>query len=120
MASLLLVDADRNFREALAIALRLDGLEVEAAASADEALERLARRGFDLCVVDAHLAGVEEVLETACARGARAVVTGPYPELLERAVRRHPRAEALAKPFPPAALASRALAGAGRARLGPR
>jgi DNA-binding NtrC family response regulator len=94
--SFLIVDEDRNFREALAIALRLDGHEAAVAASAEDARARLAARTFACCVVDAHLAGADAVLEAA---GAVAVATGPYPELLARAAARHPHAAILAKPF---------------------
>jgi DNA-binding NtrC family response regulator len=97
--SVLIVDEDRNFREALAIALRLDGHEVAVAASSEEARARLAGRPFDCCVVDAHLEGADAVLESAAAAGAVAVATGPYPELLAKAASRHPHAAMLAKPF---------------------
>ncbi len=97
----LIVDGDRNFREALAIALRLDGHDVEVESSADDALARVgvAFPRFDCCVVDAHLAGADALLEGARHAGARTVVTGPYADLLDHARRRHPGAEALPKPF---------------------
>jgi DNA-binding NtrC family response regulator len=97
--SVLIVDEDRNFREALAIALRLDGHEVAVAASPEEARARLAARRFGCCVVDAHLAGADAILEAAATAGAVAVATGPYPELLAKAAARHPHAAMLAKPF---------------------
>jgi DNA-binding NtrC family response regulator len=103
-SSFLIVDADRNFREALAIALRLDGHEVQAADSSDDGLARLCRGGIRCCVVDAHLAGADELLAAAASAGVRVVVTGPYPELLAFAAQRHPGAEPLPKPFGPAAL----------------
>lgn len=98
-SSFLIVDEDRNFREALAIALRLDGHDATVAATSEEARTHLASRPFACCVVDVRLAGADTVLEAAAATGARAVVTGPYAELLEAARARHPRAAALAKPF---------------------
>jgi DNA-binding NtrC family response regulator len=98
-ASFLIVDEDRNFREAVAIALRLDGHEAVAAATGDEARLRLAARLFTCCVVDAHLAEADQVLETVVASGARAVATGPYPELLAAVAARHPTIATLAKPF---------------------
>jgi ActR/RegA family two-component response regulator len=97
MASFLLVDADRNFREALAIALRLDGHQVAVTASVEEALAQVG--AVSCCVVDAHLAGADALLEAAARTGVRRVVTGPYPELLAHAARRHPGAEPLPKPF---------------------
>jgi DNA-binding NtrC family response regulator len=98
MSSFLIADADRNFREALAIALRLDGHLVQVAGSAADALARLGDGGISCCVVDAHLAGADALVEAARAR-MRVVITGPYPDLLAHAVRRHPGAEPLAKPF---------------------
>ncbi|ABS28331.1 response regulator receiver protein [Anaeromyxobacter sp. Fw109-5] len=105
MASFLIVDADRNFREAIAIALRLDGHTAVVVASADEALARIGHGPLDCCVVDAHLLGADEVLEAAGAAGARTVVTGPHEDLLAHAARRHPLAQPLAKPFAADALA---------------
>lgn len=98
-SSFLIADEDRNFREVLAIALRLDGHDVAVASSSDEARALLAARRFACCAVDAHLAGADAVLEAADAAGALAVATGPYPELLAAAAARHPRAALLAKPF---------------------
>jgi DNA-binding NtrC family response regulator len=106
MASFLIVDSDRNFREALAIALRLDGHAVTGAATADEALAQLERGGHACCVVDAHLWDADAVLDAAARAGIRTILTGPYADLLAHAARRHPFAEALAKPFPAAALAA--------------
>src|SRR5512140_1363527 len=97
--SFLIVDEDRNFREAVAIALRLDGHEAVAAATGDEARLRLAARLFTCCVVDAHLAEADEVLQAVVASGARAVATGPYPEVLAAVAARHPGIATLAKPF---------------------
>jgi DNA-binding NtrC family response regulator len=105
MASFLIVDPDRNFREALAIALRLDGHAVTGASTADEALAQLERGGHACCVVDAHLWDVEAVLGAASRAGIRTILTGPYADVLAHAARRHPFAEPLAKPFPAAVLA---------------
>jgi len=100
----LLVDADRNFREALAIALRLEGHTVAAAATAEEGLERIAGGGVSCCVVDALLTQSDTVLAAAVAAGVRVIVTATYPDLLASAGRRNPRAETLLKPYTPAAL----------------
>ncbi len=102
--SFLLVDADRNFREALAIALRLDGHTVAAAEDAEQALAYLAAGGVRCCLVDALLVQADAVLAAAIAAGLRTVVTTSHPDLLARAARRNPRAEMLLKPFAPIAL----------------
>ncbi len=59
MAAFLIVDEDRNFRDALAIGLRLDGHRALAVGDAEEARARLRDGGFDCCVVDAHLADAD-------------------------------------------------------------
>jgi DNA-binding NtrC family response regulator len=115
MASFLIVDEDRNFREALAIALRLEGHEVAATADAASAAQRLARGSVDCCLVDAHLRGADAVLEAASRAGVRAFATGPYPELLEAAAARHPRAGILPKPLRAADVAAFAPHGSGAA-----
>ena len=107
MPALVVVDADRNFREALAIALRLDGFVVTAAGNADEALERLRRGGVSACVVDVHLPGADAVAEAATRARLRLVLVGPHAELLALAARRYPGAEALAKPVLAAELEAR-------------
>jgi DNA-binding NtrC family response regulator len=99
MSSFLIVDADRNFREALAISLRLDGHTVKGADTPEQALECLRSAAIDCCVVDAHLWDADAVLDAAALAGVRTVVTGPHADLLALAARRHPRAEALPKPF---------------------
>ena len=97
--SFLIVDEDRNFREALAIALRLDGHDATVASSSDEARALIAAHRFTCCAVDAHLAGADALLEAAAAACASAVAMGPYPDLLAAAAARHPHAATLAKPF---------------------
>jgi DNA-binding NtrC family response regulator len=95
----LLVDVDRNFREALAIALRLEGHEVLTASEAQEALAHLQLGGVGCCVVDWAVEGTDALLNAAARSGVRTVVTGVHPSLVSSAARRHPRSEALAKPF---------------------
>jgi DNA-binding NtrC family response regulator len=107
MPAFLILDGDRNFRDALAIALRLDGHLALATGDPAYARAQLAARAFDCCIVDAHLAGADALLESAASAGLRAFATGPYPELLAASTRRHPHAEALAKPFRPSDLAAR-------------
>jgi DNA-binding NtrC family response regulator len=106
MAAFLIVDEDRNFREALAISLRLDGHGAQVAASAEEAALHLATRRYTFCVIDAHLWDADRVVEAAGRSGASTVLTGPHADLVESAVRRHPTALALPKPFDAGALAA--------------
>jgi DNA-binding NtrC family response regulator len=114
MASFLIVDEDRNFREALAIALRLEGHQASAVADAASARSLLAAAPVDCCLVDVHLRGADALLEAASGSGARAFATGPYPDLLAAAAARHPHAGVLAKPLRPSELES-CLAGRPRA-----
>jgi DNA-binding response OmpR family regulator len=95
----LLVDADRNFRDALAIALRLDGHEVRTASEGREALDQLERGGVRCCVVDWAVAGVDDLLEAAVRSGVCTVLTGVHTSLVHGTARRHPRAKVLPKPF---------------------
>ncbi len=104
MSSLLLIDGDRNFREALAIALRLDGAEVASAGDAASARALLRGTPFDLCVVDLHLEGAEVLLDELTLRATPVLVTGPHADLLEHAAQRHPAAQVLEKPFRAGAL----------------
>ena len=99
MLAFLLVDGDRNFRDALAIALRLDGHLAVTTGEVDEAAQRLRVLRFDCCLVDAHLPGADALLEVAARTGTRAIATSPHPDLLAAAAARHPSAEAMAKPF---------------------
>jgi DNA-binding NtrC family response regulator len=108
MSAFLIVDGDRNFRDALAIALRLDGHLAMSTGDTEDARAQLAVGWFDCCVADAHLPGADALLEIAAAAGLCAIATGPYPDLLAAAASRHPRAEALAKPFQACDLAERA------------
>jgi DNA-binding NtrC family response regulator len=106
MPSYLIVDEDRNFREALAIGLRLDGHPAQVASSADEAVLHLATGRFGFCVVDAHVWSLERVLD-ACGRHAVVpVLTGPHADLVETAAAKVPSARALPKPFGAEALAA--------------
>jgi DNA-binding NtrC family response regulator len=99
MVAFLIVDGDRNFRDALAIGLRLDGHLATATGDVDEACDRLRAIRFDCCLVDAHLPGADALLEIAAGAGLQAIATSPHPDLLAAAASRHPRAGALAKPF---------------------
>jgi DNA-binding NtrC family response regulator len=99
MASFLLIDEDRNFREALAIALRLEGCEVASASSAADALLALRRRPYDLCVVDLHLDGAEGLLGEVLGQSLPVLLTGPHADLLDHAAARFPSAQVLEKPF---------------------
>ncbi len=107
MLAFLIVDADRNFRDALAIALRLDGHLAVATGDDDDACERLRVVRFDCCLVDAHLSGADALLEIAAGAGMLAIATSPHPDLLAAAASRHPSAEALSKPFGASELVAR-------------
>lgn len=104
----LLVDADRNFRQALAIALQLDGVPVDTANSVEEAFARIGRGAYRACLVDCVLPGADELFEClAGMAGIRVIGTGAYPEVLALARRRYPWLDTLQKPFPVAELAAR-------------
>jgi DNA-binding NtrC family response regulator len=107
MVAFLLVDGDRNFRDALAIGLRLDGHLAMTTGDVEEACERLRAVRLDCCLVDAHLPGADALLEIAAGAGLLAIATSPHPDLLAAAASRHPRAEAMAKPFQSIDLLSR-------------
>src|SRR5205085_10033785 len=64
-AALLVVDDDDNNRDLLSRRLRRKGFSVAVAASGREALERIARRRFDLVLLDIMMPGMSgvEVLE---------------------------------------------------------
>ncbi len=96
---MLLVDSDRNFGRALAVALRLDGLQVIIAESVEAALANLMSEQFGIAVVDCLVPGADALLERLAACGVRVVATGTYPELLLGAARRHPGVSTIEKPF---------------------
>ncbi|HTZ99435.1 MAG TPA: sigma-54 dependent transcriptional regulator [Candidatus Aquilonibacter sp.] len=64
-ASILLVDDESGIRESLGALLGDEGYDVEAAASGEECLDRLAKRSFDLVLLDVWLPGIDglETLE---------------------------------------------------------
>ena len=102
MAALLIVDVDRNGREALAIAARLEGMTVATAASVREAQALLAAGGYSLLVVDCLVPAADALVEARTGR-ERVLATGHHPELLARFARRL-GVEARAKPLGPADL----------------
>ena len=108
MRAFLIVDGDRNFGEALSIALRLDGHLAISTTDVQEACDRIRAVRFDCCLVDTHLPGADSLLEIASGSGIRAIATSPYEDLLAAAAARHPHAEALAKPFGAGDLVARA------------
>ena len=73
---LLLVDDDRTFRLSTAELLRQDGHEVEVAADAAEAVERLEVRRYDLLLLDMRMPGMDGLtaLEVLRRRGLQAPV----------------------------------------------
>ena len=99
MRAFLIVDGDRNFGEALAIALRLDGHLAISTRDVEQACDRIRAIRFDCALVDAHLEGGDALLEVASGAGIRAIATSPHEDLLQAAAARHPHADALPKPF---------------------
>ncbi len=99
MASLLIVDGDRNFGQAVAIALRLDGIAVTIASSVEEAASLLPGH-FCTFLVDCLLPDADALIaRLASQRNVRVVATGVHPELLGSTARRHPGVGMLQKPF---------------------
>lgn len=101
---MLLVDDDANFRRALAIALRLDGLTVTEATTAAEARVALASDRFTAVLVDLLLQDGEAhaLLEHLChdSPARLAIACSPHPEALAAAEERIPGVARLRKPFP--------------------
>ncbi len=100
---LLLIDADTNFRRALAIGLRLEGLFVEEAAAPLDARRWFARRPFGTVVIDLLLPGGDAIDLAEAARARQPdcvlVLTSAHPEAFESARRRLPGALFREKPF---------------------
>jgi DNA-binding NtrC family response regulator len=73
---ILVVDDDRTFRLSTAELLRQDGHDVEGAADAAEAVERLEARRYDLVLLDMRMPGMDGLtaLEVLRRRGLRAPV----------------------------------------------
>jgi DNA-binding NtrC family response regulator len=107
MPPLLLVDPDRNFRQALAIALRLDGYTVETASTVEEALGIVARAPVGGCAADCLLPDVDRLFTQLEASSVPAVAVSNHPEFLREVTKRHPFLVTLEKPFRPAELATR-------------
>src|SRR6266567_2757232 len=98
--ALLLTDGDRNFRQALAIALRLDGHRVAEADSVEAARRELAGGDVRWCIVDLRLAGAAELVgQLASDPRASVIATTVDPDLLAATLERHPEIAALEKPF---------------------
>ncbi len=75
MPRVLLVDDEENVRLALRTYLRKQGFETDAAASADEALEILAREAFDFIVTDVRMPGKSGLELLASVRATRPSIT---------------------------------------------
>ncbi len=99
MAPMLLVDGDRNFGRALAVALRLEGERVVRAESVEAALVELMNERFRCVIVDCLLPGADLLLERLASGSVRVVATGTHPELLIGTARRHPGVSTIEKPF---------------------
>jgi DNA-binding response OmpR family regulator len=103
MPAVLLIDSDDNHRRSVAIALRLEGLEVVEASGSEDAIRAAAARRFDVVVLDLMLPGDPEAI--IAASGARRVIaTGPYPELERRLGKNERSVSFIPKPFTVAAL----------------
>jgi DNA-binding NtrC family response regulator len=103
--SILLVDGDVNFRRALAIGLRLEGLRVAETGDPAEAGRLLASRGgFELALVDLLLpwAPVFELLDRIRSRhrGTTPLLTCSRPDLFALVGCRALGVDHLEKPFP--------------------
>jgi len=103
---ILIVDDDRALRHVLTALLRSSGYTAVTAPDGEEALEQLAKKQFDLLLLDVGLPGISglEVLARLRSRNAapRVVVmtADDAPETLLRAVREQ-AFDHVAKPFPP-------------------
>jgi len=88
---LLIVEEQADQARVMAIGLRLEGFEVETAASSADALERLAARPFELAVVDLMLPGTNGIQLARMIRdsnpGTRVVLMSAY-HLSERQLAR--------------------------------
>jgi two-component system, NtrC family, response regulator AtoC len=72
----LVVDDEEALRHAIAEALELDGFEVHAVASAEDALERLSQNVYDVLITDYNLPGRtgDELLDETLARSPETIV----------------------------------------------
>jgi len=87
----LIVDDQESQRKTLAIGLRLDGFDVQCAATATDALEALSKRSFDLAIVDLMMPGINGLDLARQLRSlfpnVKVVLTSAY-HLSERQLRR--------------------------------
>ena len=107
--SILLVDADANFRRALRVALSLDGIRVGEAASLEDAARALDEQCWSCVVVDLLLPLAEgpQVVELARRRGVEVIACSTHRELLAQVA--STAAVLLEKPFSPGVLLERAV-----------
>jgi DNA-binding response OmpR family regulator len=101
--SILLVDADANFRTSLRVALALEGVRVGEADSLEDACRALEQGDWTCAVVDLLLPLAEgrRVLDLLRDRGVALIACSAHPELLGSV---HGAIDVLLKPFSPAAL----------------
>ncbi len=101
--SILLIDADANFRRALRVALALEGVIVGEAIGLEEARAALRERRWDCAVVDLLLPCGEgpRALELVESCSVGAVACSAHAEMLAPLAK---RAVVLEKPFSPALL----------------
>jgi DNA-binding NtrC family response regulator len=103
-AKILVVDDDTAMREMMALALRKEGYDVQAAASADEARKSVASDTFDLIVTDIYLGdgtGIEllEHCKISCPEARVILVTAHGTVETAASARRLGVFDYLAKPF---------------------
>lgn len=91
VARVLIVDDEANARRALAIGLRVEGFDVDEASDGNVALERLALRSADVCLVDLMMPNMNGLELSRQLRtrypGVRIVLTSAY-HLSERQLER--------------------------------
>ena len=111
----LITDADAGSRTVLGRALRAGMMQTEAAASGEEALDRLARAEYDLLILDIDLPGIDgfHVIQTVRRRGSRIpiMVVSSHDEDYEQLYALDLGADDyITKPFNPVILAAKAKA----------
>ena len=109
----LITDADAGSRTVLGRALRAGMMQTEAAASGEEALDRLARAEYDLLILGIDLPGIDgfHVIQTVRRRGSRIpiMVVSSHDEDYEQLYALDLGADDyITKPFNPVILAAKA------------
>jgi CheY-like chemotaxis protein len=104
--NILVVDDEPCVREIYMQFLRMSGYEVDVSGSGEEALEAVARRPYDLLILDLRMAGMDGLatftrLKTIAPDTKAVVVSGSVEEYESelKIAQRHGLAGVLAKPF---------------------